>query len=134
MQGLFNKIEFKGELSYVGELKRTAKGKQFINGIIKSYAESGEGKKSYYLSMPFIAFDKNAETIGNLQKEDIVLLHGSLQENNYKDNKQIQILVASAVPQETSNYAPKPYNESKFEQKETPKKNITPDFFDDLPF
>lgn len=134
MRGLFTKIEFKGELSYVGELKKTKKGNSLINGIIKKYDENDDGKQSYYLSMPFIIFGEHAETMNNLQKGDIVLLHGSLQENNYKDNKQIQILVSSVVPQETSNYTPKSYNESKPEQKETPKKNITPDFFDDLPF
>lgn len=124
---LYNKVEIRGEVIFTNGLQKSNRGKAFFSGIIKSY-ETKDDKQYNFFSLPFIAFEDRAEELNGVGKGDIITLHGSLKENLYKDEKQIQLIVSSSN-YETSNV---PLPKSNVEEK--PKSNITPDFFEDMPF
>ncbi|MCK9577570.1 MAG: hypothetical protein M0R51_16820 [Clostridia bacterium] len=95
---VFNKVEIQGVIKHINELKTSKKGTTYLSGLIQSFNEK-DGKKSFYMSIGFSAFGDKAEELGalNLQKEECVLLRGSLQENEYKGQKQLQLMVSSFV-------------------------------------
>lgn len=101
---LFNKLQIKGEIAFINELKYSRSNNGYISGIIKSYSENGETKFNMF-NISFIAFDDEktnnlqATKIANykLKKGDVLILNGSMKENFYNEKKEYQLVVASSV-------------------------------------
>ncbi len=94
---LYTKVEIQGEIKKIYDLKHGNKA-SYISGAISTYDIGTKGKYNFF-NLYFIGFDKVAEDIDELRLEegDIVLLRGSLKENNYNNKKTIQLIVSSVL-------------------------------------
>ncbi len=136
---LYNKVELKGIITYISELK---KGKKvpYINGFIQTYSQDGE-KKFNFMSIAFIAYNELATKIDSLelQKNSVVIFHGSLQDNNYNDTKTTQLIISSVTVDSDKNVFIEEKDREYHPRNEEPKKpekeerSFTIDE-DDLPF
>ena len=77
------------------DFKTSKTGKAYCNGLFASYDEQNDGKKWYYTSLSFMAFDKTAAEIETLRikKNDIVKIIGKLQQSNYQDKTYTNVII-----------------------------------------
>lgn len=141
--GLFNKVEIKGQILNISELRAGGK-TSFLYGIIKSYNED-RGRKTGYVSLRFVAFDKVADDLNalELKKGEVVLLRGSLKDNYYQEKNETQFVVSSFVTDgdrfayqsdEPKPYKEKPIYEDKPQDEKKDKYSSINIVEDDLPF
>jgi len=140
---LFNKFEITGVLNAI-EIRTSANGSTYANGIIASYELTEQGKKKNYFSIPFLGFNDVADKIIDLELEkgDTVHAFGSLEQSTYNDKTTIKLFVSSM--QEVSR-APRQENDDEFYQppkkqqttqkpRTQPKEQIIEITDDDMPF
>ena len=91
---LYNKMEILGEIVHF-ESKKSQKGKNYVKGLIASYKLNEQGKKQYYFSQGFMAFDEPAAKldVANIKKGDIVLLMGNMSQSLYNDKTYVNLIV-----------------------------------------
>lgn len=149
-QLLYNKLEMKCEIRFIAPLSFVGQGRAFMRGIVATNRVNSEGKKTDFASIPFTAFGDVAEKMESLrlQKGNIVILHGSIRERTFNNEKTLQFNIASIRTDQDFNaliedgqreYHPKQNNYAKQTQEEQPKeKQENPYQFivndDDLPF
>lgn len=126
----YAELEVNGYIKFVGDVKKTAKGKDFISGVV-GWHDTFEGKDTGWSSVPFLAFDEElVNEIALLQKDDEIHLKGKLQTKYDKDKKinNFTFIPFKIVEDGAPNRQPKPKQTAKQEPVETI------DEEDDLPF
>jgi len=74
---LFNKIEVKGILIKLYDVKTFENGENYVNGIIQTYYEK-DGTKSKYWSVNFSAYGDQCASLQQCSEKDVVTLKGHL--------------------------------------------------------
>lgn len=127
---LFNKITFKGELREF-TLKRTQGGTDFGIGLVHAYDTDKNGKQSNFINMPFVIFDDGAVKLSKLPKNTIVMFEGKMKENNFNNQRTLQMFVDSIDLTEMQNTY---HVEQKQEEKQNRSYQPRHDDDDDNPF
>jgi hypothetical protein len=139
---LYNKMEILGEIVHF-ESKKSQKGNDYVKGLIASYKMNDKGKKQFYFSQGFMAFEDVAAKldVANIKKGDTVLLIGNMSQSLYNDKTYVNLIVTevnlnpSHQKEETQSSnefydKPKPKQKTK---KEVTKQEISVDD-EDFPF
>jgi hypothetical protein len=94
---LYNKMEILGEIVHF-ETKTSGKGKEYAKGLIASYKLNEQGKKQFYFSQGFMAFEEVAAklSVANIKKGDTVLLIGNMTQSLYNDKTYVNLIVSEA--------------------------------------
>lgn len=141
MPKLFNQFTVKAVITSINPMKFTKTNIAYMGGFLACYDEK-DGKRMNSLNLQWVAFENAAKQLNELEikKGDVVLLHGSLIDNTFKDLKTTQFKVASAVYDEEDN------RKNEYETEDTQdyalqnpyqkpqQKPIVPDNDDDFPF